>query len=206
MLILCQWDCQGLHHRNVQKKKGVNNTGLAHRWLWDRLGIRLVKWFSHAVERQVLWESCLKYTHLPVWLTLCCTLRVIRSHSPCSLLCVSCPGVVPEWHSEVILKPADTVWSCWMHEGGEKVSVQHMHDAQEEPVTSSFCFGAGGNDLDFDAWKGNGWRQTGRQKTERDACMDISASPSICHPLSTAPSSRENRGVLAASPAPQLEK
>lgn len=128
MLILCQWDCQGLHHRSVQKKKkGVNNTGPAHRWLWDWLGIRLVKCFSHAVERQVLWESCLKYTHLPAWLTLCCTLRVIRSDSPCSLLCVSCPGVVPEWHTEVVLNPADTVWFCWLLEGREKVSVQHMH-------------------------------------------------------------------------------
>lgn len=170
MLILCQWDCQGLHHRSVQKK-GVNNTGLAHRWLWDRLGIRLVKCFSHAAERQVLWESCRKCTHLPAWLTLCCTLKVIRSDSPCSLLCVSCPSVAPEWHAEVILNPADTVWFCWMYEGGEKVSVQHVHGAQEVPAMSSFCFGVGGNYLDFDARKGNGRRQKGRQKT--DGCVEM---------------------------------
>lgn len=110
MLVLCQWDCQGTHHRSVQKK-GVNNTGPAHRWLWDRLGIRLVKCFSHAVERQVLREICLKCTHLPVWLTLCCALRVTRADSPCSLLWVSCPRAVLSGTQRLILNPEPSRYS-----------------------------------------------------------------------------------------------
>lgn len=58
-----------------------------------------------------------------------------------------------------------------MCEGGKKVSAQHMHVTQEVPVMSSFCFGAGGNYLDSDAQKGNGRRQTGRQKSERGVEM-----------------------------------
>lgn len=54
--------------------------------------------------------------------------------------------------------------------------------AQEVRVMSSFCFGAGGNYLDFDAWKGNGRRQTGRQKTERDAGWIFQPAPQCVIP------------------------
>lgn len=89
-----------------------------------------------------------------------------------------------------------------MNEGGEKVSVQYMQHAREVTVRSSFFLV-----VVVTIWILMHRKEMGKRQKGDMLYRYLSQPLKVLSLLfSTAPSSMENRDVVAASPAPQLEK